>query len=264
MDPKLTHSAIEDLLAVYALDAVDGDEALAVEQHLLECARCRNEVASYREVAAFVAHVGSAAPQGLWQRIAANLEEPPPGYELARVVPLDPASSLSSGSPRSAGHRSRRMLPVRPVAALAATAAAVIGLLGVQLQMQDDRIDRLSPAIERRGLDEAVSAALFDRASRKVELVSDNGDLFAKAVVQRDGRGYLVRHNLPDLADDMTYQLWGLVDDHTVSLGVLGTSPAVIPFTADADVSVLAVTAEPAGGVPTTTNAPVVRGFMPA
>lgn len=260
----MTHHAITDLLAVYALDAVDGDEALAVEQHLIECARCRTEVTSYREVAAFLAQVGSPAPQGLWQRIAANLEEAPPSYELGRVIPLETGSSLPSGSGRRTSRRSRRMLPARPVAALAATAAVVISLLGVQLQMQDDRIDRLSPAIERRGLDEAVSAALFDRASRKVDLVSDNGELFAKAVVQRDGRGYLVRHNLPDLADDMTYQLWGLVDDHTVSLGVLGTSPPVIPFTADADISVLAVTAEPAGGVATTTNAPVIRGFLPA
>ncbi|MGH9164148.1 MAG: anti-sigma factor domain-containing protein [Acidimicrobiales bacterium] len=256
MESQLTHHAIEELLGAYALDAVDPDEAIAVEQHLDECPRCRHEVTMHREAAALLAHVGSVAPQGLWNRIAASLEEPPPRLDLARVVPL--------GAGRVGRGRSRHLLPARPVAAVAASAAVVIGLLGVQLQRQDHRIDRLSPAIERRGLDEAVSAALFDTRSHKVDLVSDTGQLFAKAVVQPDGRGYLVRHNLPALPEGLTYQLWGLVGDQTISLGVLGREPSVTAFTAAGAVSVLAVTAERAGGVAATDKAPLVRGFLPA
>ncbi|MGH9154878.1 MAG: anti-sigma factor domain-containing protein [Acidimicrobiales bacterium] len=255
MDPDMNrqgtgHHEIAELLGAYALDAVHPDEAVAVEAHLEVCPRCRDELGRHLEAVTLLATAGAAAPDDLWARIAANLEEPPPRLELLRLF-------------RPAG-RERRSLPARPVMAAAAIAAAVIGVLGVQVQRQDGRLDRLSPAIEARGLDEAVAAALFDDQSKKVELVSDSGTLFAKAVVQPDGKGYLVEHNLPDLPDDSTYQLWGLVGDQTVSLGVLGGEPDVRAFTAAGDVSVLAVTAERAGGVVSPTSDPVVRGFLPA
>lgn len=244
----MTHDQIAELLGAYALDAVDPDEAAAVEAHLEVCPRCRDEVARHLEAVAFLANAGSVAPEGVWSRIAASLEEPPPRLELTRLP-------LARG-------RGRRSLPARPVVAIAAIAAAVIGLLGVQVQRQDGRLDRLSPALEQRGLDVAVAAALFDDRSMKVELVSDDGDLYAKAVVQPDGKGYLVSHNLPELPSEETYQLWGLVGDQTVSLGVLGAEPGVRAFTAAGDVSVLAVTAEQAGGVVSPTRAPIVRGFV--
>ncbi|MEO6121014.1 MAG: anti-sigma factor [Acidimicrobiales bacterium] len=250
MDHELSHQAIAELLGAYALDAVDRDEATAVEAHLQVCPRCCDEVTGHREAVTFLANAGATAPEGLWSRISASLEEPPPHMDLARVSRL--------------ADRQRRSLPMRPVAAVAAIAAAVIGVLGVQVQRQDGRLDRLSPAIERRGLDEAIAAALFDDRSKKVELVSDAGTLFANAVVQADGKGYLIDHNLPDLPPGLTYQLWGLVGDHTVSLGVLGGEPDVRAFTAAGEVSVLAVTAEQSGGVVATDKTPLVRGFLPA
>ena len=244
------HRAMVELLGAYALDAVDADEAAAVEAHLDECPRCRDEVARHLETAAFLASAGAPAPEGVWSRIAASLEEAPPRpLDLTRIS-------------RLAGRSERRSLPARPVAAIAAIAASVIGVLGFQVQHQDERLDRLSPAIEQRGLDEAVAAALFDDRSAKVKLVSDSGTLFANAVVQPDGKGYLVGHNLPDLPSGLTYQLWGLAGDQMVSLGVLGAAPAVRAFTAAGDLSVLAVTAEQAGGVTSTTKPPVVRGFV--
>jgi anti-sigma factor RsiW len=52
MIEPLSHSDIEGLLAPFALDAVDADEADAVETHLAGCSHCRLEVAEYRKVAA--------------------------------------------------------------------------------------------------------------------------------------------------------------------------------------------------------------------
>ena len=72
----MTHDEISGLLGAYALDAVEGDERAAVEEHLLSCARCRAEVAEHREVAALLAHGGADAPDGLWDRIAGNLDDP--------------------------------------------------------------------------------------------------------------------------------------------------------------------------------------------
>jgi anti-sigma factor RsiW len=244
----LTHSEIQELLGAYALDAVDPDEADAVERHLGQCPRCADEVASHREVAATMANAGAPAPDGVWHRIVEGLEDVPPALDLAPVTALHPG---------------RLSLPVRPVAALAAAAAVVIGALGVQAVRQDRRIDRLPDIIEKRGLDEAVAAALFDAGARRVHLRSEDGRLSARAVVQPNGNGYLVPENLPPLPPERTYQLWGVVGTRTVSVGVLGPEPSVAAFKADADLSLLAITEEQAGGVTATQNRPVVRGTLP-
>jgi hypothetical protein len=48
------HLEIEELLAAYALDAVDGDEAEEISVHLRDCAQCSREVSAYREAAALL------------------------------------------------------------------------------------------------------------------------------------------------------------------------------------------------------------------
>ena len=71
----------------------------------------------------------------------------------------------------------------------------------------------------------------------------------AEAIVDEDGHGYLVAADLPTLADDQTYQLWGVVGDDVISIGILGPNPEIETFTIEADVNALAVTIERAGGV---------------
>ena len=44
MMKEQTHMNVEELLGVYALDAVDQDERLIVDEHIAVCPRCRNEV----------------------------------------------------------------------------------------------------------------------------------------------------------------------------------------------------------------------------
>ena len=84
----MTHVEIEELLGAYALDAVDEDERREVEEHLATCPRCRGEVAAHREVAAMLGNATgegpAVAPENLWDRIAASLQEEPPA--LASVV----------------------------------------------------------------------------------------------------------------------------------------------------------------------------------
>ncbi|HEY1733950.1 MAG TPA: zf-HC2 domain-containing protein, partial [Acidimicrobiales bacterium] len=52
MSTDLRHREIEDILAAYALDAVDATEAATVEAHLAGCPLCRAELDGYRETAA--------------------------------------------------------------------------------------------------------------------------------------------------------------------------------------------------------------------
>lgn len=243
----LQHDEIEELLGAYALDAVDGDEAEAVELHLRECARCRAEVEEHREVAALLAHSGSVAPDAVWERIAGTIDEAPP----AAVMPL-----ARPGRPPS--RRGTAWLST----ALAA-AAAVVAVLGFQVVRLDDRLDRLSPTVAAGGLDQALRGALLDPSATKVRLASTAGGPTADAVVLPDGRGYLIMDGVAGLGADETYQLWGVTPADVVSLGVLGPRPRVVAFSAAGDLKALAVTVERAGGVARSANQPVMAGDVP-
>ena len=246
---ELTHQEIQELLGVYALDAVDRDEADLIEVHLRDCPRCRAEVAQHRETAAALAHSGSSAPPGVWERISGSLEEAPPQLDMAKVVALKPR---------------RRSVPIPMAAALAAMAAAVIALLGVQVDRLDNRTDTLEAALGSKGLDQAVQVALFDQGARRVDLRSTDGVTLAQAVVRQSGEAYFVPQALPALSTQQTYQLWAIVDDRAVSVGILGSQPGVSAFkVAGSDVTVLAVTTEEAGGVVASKNTPVMQGMLP-
>jgi anti-sigma-K factor RskA len=82
--------------------------------------------------------------------------------------------------------------------------------------------------------------------------------------VRDTGEAYLVDSSLPTLPDDQTYQLWAVAGKMAVSVGLLGPDPGVSAFKVAADgVTVLAVTAEQAGGVVSSTKTPVVHGSLP-
>jgi anti-sigma factor RsiW len=233
-----THDELRELLGVYALDAVEGDERAAIERHLATCPRCRAEVEEHREVAALLADPGADAPPGLWDRIAGSLDEAPPPLVL---TPLAPRAV-----------RRRRWLPP---AAIGIAAALLIAVLGAQVRQQDDLINRLE-ASAADPLLASYERALGDPDSTVVELAGVRG---VQAVVLPDGTGYLGAAALPRLDPNRTYQLWGKVGDDLVSLGVLGADPDVVPFRADG-VTLLAVTEETAGGVVRSSQDAVVSG----
>jgi anti-sigma factor RsiW len=243
----LSHAELAELLGAFALDAVDADEATLIEAHLVDCPRCRDEVARHREVAAALAFVGADAPEGLWARIADNLDTGPSEPELARLYPL---RSRKGGVARWAA------------AALAAAAAVVIVGLGVEVNHQRTQLGQIQSALPRVSLDRAVQAALVDPATAKIRLQSDDQRTFMTAVLSRDGTGYLVTNNLPALTPDKTYQLWGVIGGSKISLGVLGTHPELIAFHASAPFQALAVTAEQSGGVIASQQKAVVLGSV--
>jgi hypothetical protein len=254
----LDHAEIEELLGAYALDAVDGAEREQIEQHLLTCPRCRAEVANHREVAALLAHGGAAAPDGVWDRIAAALEEPPPELRLtaapppappAPVAPPDPAAPVVPVVPL------RRRWPRIAAAVVGVAAAVVIAVLAVHVRDLSDRLDRV-PGDSALAI--AANRALSEPGTRQAELRTGDGDLEALAVVTEDGQGFLLGQNLPEL-DDRVYQLWGVSGDQVVSLGVLGARPDVVAFSAGDTIEQFAVTAE-VTPVEKTQNDPVVTG----
>lgn len=101
MERLTDHEELQGLLGAYALDAVEPDEAEALERHLTTCPRCRNELADHREVAALLGYAGVPAPSGVWDRIIASLEETPPVFNFtgaltrpAAAVAPEPAADL--------------------------------------------------------------------------------------------------------------------------------------------------------------------------
>jgi hypothetical protein len=226
MTPQ-THDELAELLGAYALDAVDDTdgEREAVRLHLLECGRCRAEVAQHREVAALLAHAGEPAPPAVWDRIAAAIEgeAPPAPQPLLRAVPAPPPL--------------RARWWTRPLTGAAAAAVVVIAALGWLAFDANRRLDDLEGD---RGVAAAMADALADPASTVVDL---DGDVAVRAVLQ-DGTGYLAASDLPAAPAARTYQLWGITGDQPVSLGVLSGNPAdVVAFEAG-DVDALALTVE--------------------
>jgi Anti-sigma-K factor rskA len=110
--------------------------------------------------------------------------------------------------------------------------------------------------------DDSPSAAERALASAPVK-ASLTGDGTGPVRVGIDGAtGYLDASTLPELADDRTYQLWGVLGQQVVNLGVLGRHPGTVTFAVDAELDALAITDETRGGVLASDRDPVVSGQM--
>jgi anti-sigma factor RsiW len=282
------HESLAELLGAYALDAVDPDEAEAIEAHLETCPRCRAELVGHREVAGLLGFAGHEAPAGVWDRIVASMQEPPPALRLERadMSALGSQGSASPSSGAGAGPtligsarravgsgRRDRSLRLRVIGAVAVAAAVVVAVLGIQVEHLDHKTTQLNREMataqataQTPGQSMAVvRKGLASPGARKVVLSSlSGGTPSLDAVVLPDGQGYVYNSSLTPLDSDQTYQLWGIEDATRVSYGVLGSTIAPVEaFRAVPDVQALAVTAEVAGGVVQSKNAPVATGSLP-
>jgi hypothetical protein len=242
------HAAVEELLGAYALDAVDPEERAAVDSHLRECPRCRSEVATHRETATFLVDAHLEPPTALWDRVAANLDDVAPPLDLSRYVPR------TGRTPRG---RSSWL------AAAAAAVAIVLGV-GALAHEQQQELGTVRNAAGEQELAVAALAAYAAPDARHATLRAGDGSLQLGAVVLPGGSGFLLADRLPALPDDRTYQLWGMVDGHAVSAGVLGSDPGVVAFQVGEGTSALAVSEETAGGAAQPTLPATLTGLVEA
>ena len=277
----------DDLLAPYALDAVDPHEAAAVRHHLQQCPRCRAEVDGYLETAAALGTMPVVAletppPAALWDRIAAGLgdrvAEPPDEPQFLRDLrshrpavpeapagdqpPVDlPAAPVLITAAR-ASHRRQAARWATAAVAVAATVVAVV--LGVNLSQTNHQLHQTRDALAAAPA--GAQAALQEPGHRVVSLDSPTGAQLAEFVIAPDGRGYMVSSSMPSLSGNHTYQLWGIFGGRPISLGLMGTSPHQATFTvaSSATPSALAVTVEPAAGAVAPTETPVASGAVAA
>jgi Anti-sigma-K factor rskA, C-terminal/Putative zinc-finger len=267
----MDHTQIEELLGVYALDALDPGTAAEVEVHLEGCVRCALEVAQHHEVAGLLANSGGSAPAGVWTgiadrlggtsdqawgRLAARLD--PPGADRAAdatdamvattadtttadTTPAETTAADEGGAvrdpvvPLGAGTRRRRWAMAG--SGLVAGAAAVLALVfGLQVHHLNGQVDALRAGPQ---LSAAERAALASPSTRRIPLASTAStggrSTPATIVLTATGTGFLVNDStggLSPLPAGRTYQLWGVVGGRAISLGLLGPHPGIVPFSA--------------------------------
>ncbi|MGH3109958.1 MAG: anti-sigma factor domain-containing protein [Gaiellaceae bacterium] len=228
-------SAIHELTAGYALDALDPDERRAYEEHLDGCERCQEELGAFWQTteALAVATSGPVPSEALRERVLAAARAEP-----QNVVPLV--------------SRRTRLVPVLgAAAAVAAVVALAVGLWATQLSGDLDDA-RLALEQERR-----AAAVLADPDARTVALEAGQGRL----VVSPEGNAVLVLDGLDPAPAGMTYEAW-IVDGEVASrAGLFPGSDRRDVFGIEGTVepgNVVAVTVEEAGGVDVSENDPIV------
>jgi anti-sigma-K factor RskA len=263
----ITHNQAYELLAPFALDAVSTTERVQIEAHLVECPRCRAEVDAYRDVAAAMGNSVEPLPEGLWSSIASRLPERPQ-TETPPMPHLEPVEgALDTPAELSIARRRRQRLSGGRLAtlgsfAVAAAAAAVV--LGIGLFHADQQVNNLRTADAHRHQPTVAQLAMATPGHKVVSLDTPAGARLARFVVVPGGRGYLLQSSFPALPSKEVYQLWAIVAERPISLGLLGSSPTNSAFTIAEKKSpyVLAVTVEPALGSTSPTSPILATGTV--
>ena len=234
-------SDIHELAPAYALDALDGADRGAFEEHPDSCERCRSEVASFAGAVLSLAGAAEAAepPATLRDRI----------LERARAEATSVVSIREARGWRGGAQRVLRPQVLAPAFAAAAAAAIALGIWGSGLSG--------SLATERAARHAETSAltAFADPAATRVEAGN-------AALAVAGGRGALSVVKLPPAPAGKTYQAWvippggapipaGLFDVRG-GRAVIVLEPTVEPG------ATVAITLEAAGGATAPTTAPLL------
>ena len=268
------HDALRESTGLYALGALTGEERAAFEAHLAACAECAAEVRDFSAVAGALIQAVPPVnpPASLRERtlVAAGLG----GGASLRLEPADTPSASPAGK-----------LGRMPWLASAAALALAVGL-GVYVLQLRERIATLEVRLReavlradagerqfadaRRILAEAQSriAVLAAPDVTRVDLMGQAPAPSAAArVFWSRSRGLVFTgSNLPAVPPDRVYQLWFIAGQTPVSAGLItpeagGQLDAVLDVPLGIPVpAVMAVTVEPAGGVPAPTSDPFLAG----
>jgi hypothetical protein len=291
MKRELTHEEAFAALDAVALDAVDTTERDAVLAHVATCDICRPELEMLRETAsslAFAAPPAADAAEGSRERIRSRLMSRASADAQARGV-----SPVAAAQSRPVSQTAERKTRERAISTLAwrraewvAVAASVllvvsIGLLAATFRDKQNIREALQAELARgqraRSASDSLTNVLASRDSmisgligRDVTVVSLTAT-GAKAPFARmfwdtaKNTWTLVAHNMPELKAGRTYQLWLVTRTAKISAGTFEPKNgdaivrATYPLARDS-LQAIAVTEEPAGGVPQPTGAMVIAG----
>jgi anti-sigma-K factor RskA len=254
------HAELTDLAGLYLVGALTPGERQEFEAHLETCAVCQGEIGSMRPAvdALLLAVPSRVPPIDLRRRV------------LRDVADLPSAADSEPQKPRPTG------LAWIPLAA-SLLAALALGLYAWQLRSRVQNLEtRLALAMEQaasaqREILGLRQAALEARSTLAVLAAPDLARIElagqpaapqarARAFWSRSRGLVLTASNLPPPPPGRVYQLWVVTADRPISAGLLepnasGDVTATIQTPADLPTPVaMAVTLEPAGGVPLPTG----------
>ena len=212
-----------DLVPLYALDALDGQEHLDFIAHLETCAECRSALDEYHSVAAKLVP-DSPASEKTWELISVAIGTDDGGDSNLVELP-DQRNTW------------------KWVAGVAAALALIVGAFFVVESLGGEQMTG-----------DSIVAAAEQVANDPGSIVGDflvDGVSVAQVVLSVDGRGFVIpTADLKPLDGDRTYQLWVINDaEEVISAGVFGNNPEPAAFTWTGDVTGFALTREVAGGV---------------
>jgi hypothetical protein len=282
MKPPLSHEEAFAELDAVAFDLLDTVERDAIMAHVATCAACRAELDALQETAADIAfatpstqHAAVASRERvrerLLARVAANGHSRKPSA-TPLVFPRVPAAP--SAMPAMPERRT-----TRPWLQIAAAALFVVslGLLGWSFKNQRDANairSRLATAAATRKTADSLATQLAARDSLLAGIVGRDvtmmtltsqaaKDPYARMFWDRARRSWtMIAHNMPALGTNRTYQLWLITPKAKISAGTftVRNGDAVVRATYDLTepLNAIAVTEEPAGGVPQPTGSVVI------
>ena len=183
----------DDLLAGYALGALDSADAAIVEEHVEECADCRAELAAYEPVRESLA-------------LSVDQVAPPPGLRSrALSAATRDGEAAGSGSP-GAGRVSRRQGSLLRGPRWLYGVAAAFGALAIGLGAWNFAL------IQEMYRDQDVLAAsqLAEMAEASdLQMIRFEGVAGGTLMATADGRrAYVSLLGLPPLPADRAYQIW--------------------------------------------------------
>jgi anti-sigma-K factor RskA len=266
MTQPWTHDQTLAELGAYALDALSPDERLSVEEHLKTCDACRAELKAMSDTAAALASSVPSRPMdkirsaAMKQRLLERVRA-----ERRVVTPIQSVTIPAR----------TRQLPWW-LAAAASVAFAVAVYQAIQTGRERDAVQTalITETMRSSALKDSLAQKdrlLLDMAGadvKVVELVANNRRPNAKMFWARStNRWTMFAHNIPAPAQGRTYQLWLITrTGEKISAGTFApnaTGDAVVsaqyPLPADA-LQMIAVTEEPAGGVPQPTGEVLIAG----
>ncbi len=243
MSPDLHH-----LSGAYAVDALDGDERSAFEQHLSMCPACQSEVAELSHAAHSLGGLtDSAPPASLRASVLAGISQVRPLPPLVDDTATDAGPDLAT--------EGARVIPLlrRTSTWFAAAAAAVLLAVGGVAWSPWTSDQPTLTAVQ--AVEQAPDAAL---------VTNQKGQVTATLAYSRTlDRSAITVTGMPPAPDGKTYQLWYVGSDEVArSAGFItpagdGRAEAALDGRLGGAAAV-GVTVEPAGGSSSPTTDPIM------
>jgi anti-sigma-K factor RskA len=246
------HERFEELISIYALGALDGNETREVEEHLKTgCAFCQEMLKENEEILSLIPYsLSSSAPfprvkDKLFQRIRATKSMDKKAYSPSFWESLQPLWLRLGG---------------------AIALALLILLVGSNLSLrnklgkQEMEISSLKEQVVRQN---EIMAFLQNPNVVAINLVGLKPDSKARGRVlwdKKDNKALFHGLNLPQIPSGKVYQLWVIADNTPISMGIFhvdmhGNNLIQVKNIPDpSKVQKFAVTLEPEGGVPQPTG----------